>query len=217
MKILSVGDIHTKQWIIDKVESVIDQYDKVVFVGDYADNWGATANDSINTWKRLYKFQQDYENKVSAVLGNHDHVYLKCVHRYQSGFNDDTKMLMGLPENKELERWLSELPYVVEIDNITYSHAGLTNFWRGKYGLEHFDRDSLWENDSPIWARPAEFQSHYYGNQVFGHTPQKTCTKIQSDNVWCIDTHSTYHTGENIGDNSFLEVIDGKEFNVIKL
>lgn len=37
-RVLAIGDIHTKTWIVDKVSKVIDDYDKVVFCGDYADD-----------------------------------------------------------------------------------------------------------------------------------------------------------------------------------
>ena len=39
MKVLAVGDIHTKKWIVDKVDEIADNYDKVVLIGDYADEW----------------------------------------------------------------------------------------------------------------------------------------------------------------------------------
>lgn len=220
MKVLAVGDIHTKTWIIDEVIKKIEDYDKIVFVGDYADDWSANANDSIATWKSLYEFQLSYPEKVVILLGNHDFIYLKHIHEYQSGFNDNTKMLMAIPENEYLERWLSELPYLSKIDNVTYSHAGLTDYWYAKFGTVnnyiYNSPSTLWRNDSPLWARPSEFQSHYSGKQVFGHTPSETCWEVQP-NVWCIDTFSTHPDGSQYGDHTVLEITDGKTFNKIKL
>ena len=51
MKVLAVGDIHTKIWIIDRVREIAENYDKIIFVGDYADDWGKQPMDTINTWK----------------------------------------------------------------------------------------------------------------------------------------------------------------------
>ena len=41
-KILAIGDIHTKIWIIEKVAKVINDYDKVILCGDYADDFSAS-------------------------------------------------------------------------------------------------------------------------------------------------------------------------------
>ncbi len=47
-KILAIGDIHTKIWVIEKVAKVINGYDRVVFCGDYADDFSASPQ-SIRT------------------------------------------------------------------------------------------------------------------------------------------------------------------------
>lgn len=221
MRILAVGDIHTKLWIIDEVEKLLADYDKVVFVGDYADDWMATSGDSIATWRKLMELQKDNEDKVIIMSGNHDFIYLKHVHEYQSGFNDSTKMMLSLPENAKLENWLASLPYVKEVDGVLYSHAGVTSFWYGKFGIKtnytYVSPEILWRNDSPLWARPSEFQHHYLSQpQVFGHTPSDTCWEVEP-NVWCIDTFSTYPDGTSVGDQTVLEIINGVEFNKIKL
>lgn len=216
MRLLAVGDIHTKIHIIDKVRNIIDDYDAIVFVGDYADDWSASAGDSIRTWERLKELQEAHSSKVTVMMGNHDFAYLKHVNERQSGFNDNTKMLMSLPENKELEAWLSGLPEIKEIDGVLYSHAGVTNFWASEFGVDSShvieSPKSLWRNDSPLWARPDEFQFEYYGTkQVFGHTPSKTCHRI-TENIWCIDTFSTRPDGAPIGDGSVLEITNGEQF-----
>ena len=53
MKILAVGDVHTKSWMIEKVEKIVEDYDAVVFCGDYADNWNTTPGESLATWRLL--------------------------------------------------------------------------------------------------------------------------------------------------------------------
>ena len=55
-KILAIGDIHTKIWIIEKVAKVINDYDKVVFCGDFADDFNANPQNTLNTWKYLKEF-----------------------------------------------------------------------------------------------------------------------------------------------------------------
>lgn len=204
MKILAVGDIHTKTWIIDLVESVIDNYDAVVFVGDYADNWGAGSQDTISTWRHLKALAEKYPDKFNAVLGNHDYAYLHNVPC--SGHNYTAEMLLNAPENRHLKDWLFCLPVTLEIDGVTYAHAGLDERWDGK---------DMWDDTSPMWVRPS-WSKYKNIPQVVGHTPQYTCTEVEP-NIWVIDTFSQYRDGRPIGDGSMLEVIDGQKFKKIKL
>ena len=101
-RVLAVGDIHTKTWIVDRVEKIADNYDRIVFVGDYADNWGKQPIDTINTWKRLKDFQDAYPEKAKFVIGNHDFAYLLSCYPHSGGFNPLTKLLLNDPENKPL-------------------------------------------------------------------------------------------------------------------
>lgn len=210
MRVLAIGDIHTKKWIIDKVEALVDKYDAIVFCGDYADDWGASGLDSISTWRKLYYLQEAYPEKVRLVRGNHDYVYLEDVPSLQSGYNQMTQFLIDSDENKYLKGWLKSLPLVLELDGVTYAHGGIDERWSGET-----DVDTMWSQISPIWVRP-DWARYKNIPQVVGHTPQRTCTEI-IPNVWLIDTFSTMPDGSPIGDGTVLEVIDGKTFNKIPL
>jgi hypothetical protein len=211
MKVLAIGDIHTKTWIIDLVKSVIDNYDMVVFCGDYADDWNASAHDSVDTWQRLRTLSITYPNKVKAVRGNHDYIYTVQTPTLQSGYNPHTQRLLDTPVNKYLKEWLTSLPLVLTIDNVTYSHAGIDKRWNGEQTV-----DGMWNDVSPIWTRP-QWADYKAVPQVVGHTPQKTVTEVQPG-IWLIDTFSTYADKDRtpIGDGSMLEVTDGKEFKKVK-
>lgn len=210
MRVLAVGDIHTKLWIIDKVRQIADNYDAVVFCGDYADDWGKTHIDTLNTWKELRSLSHSNPN-VKLVQGNHDYIYTHHTGTLQSGYNNFTQTEIDLPENRGLRDWLHNLPIVLEVDKVLYSHAGVTENWSG--GL---DTNSLWNELSPLWVRPGDGHKYQNRPQVFGHTPSKTCWEVQPG-VWCIDTFSTYPDGTPFGDHTALEVVDGKEFKSIKL
>lgn len=212
MKILAVGDLHTKTWIPLAVQKIIDNYDAVVFVGDYADDWNKKPQDTIDTWRILRMLQAGHKDKVHLVIGNHDYAYLLDRNPSSSGFNPTTKLLLSTPENRSLKEWLSKIPIKVELDSVTYSHAGYQSGWSEEHGY--------WNDESPLWARPIfpnfSSQRQYLPNQVFGHTPSETCWEVEP-NVWCIDSFSTYRDGRAYGDGTVLEIIDGKEFKVIKL
>lgn len=204
MKVLAVGDIHQKPWILDRVEKIIDDYDKVVFVGDYADDFSAEPQDRIEIWKDMRKLQRKYPI-ISVLIGNHDYVYLHKQYAGRfAGWDPISQAL--LDAELDLKNWLLDLPFLTKIDNVAYSHAGITDSW---------DYNGLMSEDGPLWVRPEDGYV-YESNQVFGHTPQQTCVEVQ-ENVWCIDTFSTYRDGTPFGDHTVLEVVDGKHFKVIQL
>ncbi|HTE22815.1 MAG TPA: metallophosphoesterase [Candidatus Limnocylindria bacterium] len=210
-KILAIGDIHTKIWIIEKVSKVINDYDKVVFCGDFADDFSASPQNTLNTWKSLRDLQIKHKNKVGLVLGNHDYIYVYDTPSFQTGYNPITHTLINAPENKKLKEWLAGLPVIIEIDGVTYSHAGIANEWSGAE-----DVTGLWNDTSPLWARPGGSITYKNIPQVFGHTPSDTCYEVKHG-VWCIDTFSTMPDGSPIGDGSVLQVIDGKKFSKLYL
>lgn len=214
MKILAIGDIHTKNWIIDEVEKIMDDYDAVVFCGDYADNWNTNPTHSMATW-RLLKSLMNQNSKVHAVIGNHDFAYIHPqIAGRSSGWNAVTYQLINSPENKTIKTWLESLPPVLELDGVTFSHAGITEEWNGQT-----DVWSLWEEVSPIWARPREYGGRITYKkipQVIGHNASQKIWNPQ-EGIWCIDTFSENQQNEPIGDQTFLEIIDGKEFKVLTL
>jgi predicted MPP superfamily phosphohydrolase len=210
-KVLAIGDIHTKNWIIEKVSRIINDYDKVIFCGDYADDFSASPQDTINTWESLRGLQIKHKNKVGLVLGNHDYIYVYDTSSTQTGYSPITHTLINTPENKNLKEWLASLPIIIEIDGVAYSHAGITQEWSGAE-----DVSGLWNDTSPIWARPGSSTTYKITPQVFGHTPTETSREIK-DRLWCIDTFSTYPDGRPFGDGSVLKIIDGKKFTKLIL
>lgn len=211
MKVLAVGDIHTKFWIIEAVKKLVNKYDQIIFVGDYADDWNSGPLSTLETWKMLKKFQENNPDKVKLVIGNHDYIYVNNTPTMATGYNTVTQVLINSPEHKDIKEWLQKLPLIEYIDGVMYSHAGVLEAWSERYnGLETID--TIWNDLSPIWVRPDQGFT-FKGSQVFGHTPSKTCWEVQH-NVWCIDTFSTEPNGSPIGDGSVLEITDGTKFKV---
>ena len=202
-------------YVINAVAEIMNKYDTIVFCGDYADNWNAKPNESIETWRMLKIFMDANPDKVRAVIGNHDYAYIHPeIAGRSSGWNPVTYALINAPENKELKQWLLSLPPVLKVDGVTFSHAGVTDQWNGK-----LDVYSIWDDKSPIWARPKEYGgSITYKNipQVIGHNASKKIWN-PAENVWCIDTFSEHQDNSPIGDYTVLEITDGKIFNIIKL
>tara|TARA_B100001245_G_C22893021_1_gene430421 strand:+ start:4066 stop:4716 length:651 start_codon:yes stop_codon:yes gene_type:complete len=212
MKILAVGDIHTKKWIVDEVEKLVSKYDIIVFCGDYADDWGKDGLESIDTWHKLYLLAHSNEN-IKLVLGNHDFIYINKTPTLQSGYNPITQLSINSPAYNYLREWLLSLPITIEEGGITFSHAGIARGWGGTTEM-----DDLWQDSSPIWVRPnrAEYERI---PQVFGHTPSATCWEVHPE-IWCIDTFSTNQWGNPIGDQTALEITvtkNKRKYKKIKL
>lgn len=213
MKVLAVGDIHTKLWIVDEIRKIADNYDAVVFCGDYADDFNTPAIRSIETWKELRSLSHSKPH-VKLVQGNHDYIYVNKTPTLQTGFDQITQLMINDPENKGLKEWLQNLPVIEHIDGVMYSHAGVLEAWAERYnGKESIE--TLWNDLSPLWVRP-QAKLEYRSYQVFGHTPSETCWEVQP-NVWCIDTFSTHPDGKPYGDHTVLEIVDGKEFRKVEI
>ena len=201
-KTLFVGDIHTKEYIIKKVDELLQkdkEITKVVFVGDYVDEWNCRAEDNSSILIDLFNFKKKYGNLVHLLLGNHEHSYLgyPC-----SGYKYSTEV----PKFLEWKR--KDFDVIYKTDNYIVSHAGITTAWISKvadyYEMSEDNLDEIIDRIntgfhegntatsellnlasftsggySPIasclWSRPDDhkwFPLNGY-TQVVGHTPIK--------------------------------------------
>ena len=74
MKILTTGDSHGKS--LDSFMSQINNYDKLILVGDYVDSFVVNDADSLENLNKLIQFKKDNLDKVILLWGNHDLHYL---------------------------------------------------------------------------------------------------------------------------------------------
>ena len=74
--------------------------------------------------------------------------------------------------------------------------------------INKMSKDTLWIDESPLWARP-EVEGGFYQPdylQVVGHTPVKEPTLYVTERLLVCDTFSTYRNGEPIGNQKFVWV-----------
>lgn len=73
-KILIIPDVHGRTfWRI--AEEVINEMDKVVFLGDYLDPYpeeNITPDDALNEFYKILEFKDKYPEKVVLLIGNHE-------------------------------------------------------------------------------------------------------------------------------------------------
>jgi serine/threonine protein phosphatase 1 len=176
-KIFAIGDIHG---CLDQLQTLIknldidQQYDTLVFIGDYIDR-GSSVREVVDY---VIKLRSEYKNTV-CLMGNHEQMllhYLKGIDEkmYLANGGPATLLSYGIsrssvPQTRKaaipsdhLLFFQSLLPYYETKDYI-FVHAGL------KPGLllSEQDRDDL------LWIRQEFINSEYdFGRPViFGHTP----------------------------------------------
>ena len=74
MKILVIPDVHGRTfWHVAK--EIVDNVDKVVFLGDYLDPYpeeNITPDDALIEFCKILEFKEQYMNKVVLLIGNHE-------------------------------------------------------------------------------------------------------------------------------------------------
>lgn len=73
-KILIIPDVHGRKFW-HKAEEIINEVDKVVFLGDYLDPYkheGIAFEDALEEFKQIINFKTKYSDKVVLLIGNHD-------------------------------------------------------------------------------------------------------------------------------------------------
>ena len=222
--VCAIGDTHGRSAWKEIVKD--NKADKIVFLGDYFDSHGETTGEQqLNTFIEILAFKQANKEKVVLLLGNHDYHYLFQVIQSYSGFQRSyykkfNSVLESAFNNNDIQ-----LCYVV--DNVIYSHAGVTKTWllntfnepikdieksindkliSNSYVFDFTvgENYSLYGNDvtqTPIWVRPKSlYDDHIDGyKQVIGHTPVEKPTVL--DMLGLTDCLS-----DCIG---YMEVLDG--------
>jgi len=122
MKTITIGDIHGKN-----VWKQIDpnKYDKIIFVGDYVDDYPPTTdNQIIQNLFDIVAFKRDNPDKVVLLYGNHDLQYLNPRLRC-SGYRPSMALILGVffNDNREL------FQHSFQIKKHIWTHGGITYGW----------------------------------------------------------------------------------------
>lgn len=130
MKILAIGDVHGRD-VLSRIEP--DNYDKIVFIGDYCDSHDmGVYNDFriLDSLKKIIEFKKACPGKVILLLGNHDvhYMYPKEVDEC-SGFR---KTMLADLQTLFLEHSsLFDMAY--QYKTTLFTHAGVSVTWYMEY------------------------------------------------------------------------------------
>lgn len=127
IKIVVIGDIHGRDCWFDIVNQNKDA-DLFIFVGDYFDSFTIPSLEQISNFRSILKFKEENPGKVILLIGNHEFHYTSGgVGAMYDGFDYSTFYNMKLELDSLIKR--EELKICHKVDNILFSHAGVTNTW----------------------------------------------------------------------------------------
>ena len=137
-----IPDVHGRSFWREPIKE-INNFDKVVFLGDYMDSYPgeATYEEAIQGLKDIISLKKEYSDKVILLIGNHDCVYM---------FDEYCKATSARPRfdyehYKEVEQVYKENEKLFQIawdcDNekygkILFTHAGVTEQFKNVHGLD---------------------------------------------------------------------------------
>lgn len=183
MKILIIPDIHGRDFWIEPC-SHIEEYDKIIFLGDYHDPYPnqVSIEDSIKMLKYdLLPFVNNNKDKVICLLGNHDYNYIQKILSNRVDYHNFNII-------KDILKKIN-LKLIYRIDDYLFSHSGVIPLWLDSNNLTlekletlDFSDRSLedvsairggWSIGSCIFGDVREYiESIHIPNiyQIFGHT-----------------------------------------------
>jgi len=156
MKILVLPDIHGRDFWREPCQN-IEEYDKIVFLGDYLDPYGfeeISVEKAIDNFKDILLFAKD-NPKVVMLLGNHDMPYFSSTYYGFSTYH----CRISTMHYKEIHGIFKEHEDLFKIahheGDVLFTHAGCLSEWLSsifdkKYD-EKIDLDELCKelNDLP--------------------------------------------------------------------
>jgi predicted MPP superfamily phosphohydrolase len=196
MKIIAIPDVHgTHHW--EKAKERINDCDKIIFVGDYVDNWVNEWPDQMDNLLNIIEFKKQNADKVVLLWGNHDTSYYLGEHcsGHQPAHDIDLAEVFRL--NKDIFD-------VIHIESgYLFAHGGVSTRWMKCAGIKDVSEinqlfkekpnyfrwvgpngygDNL--NEGPLWIRPRSLtQMAVKGYiQVVGHSEVNKITYMNTMN-----------------------------------
>ncbi|MFD1141899.1 metallophosphoesterase [Larkinella insperata] len=145
MKIITISDLHgLSSWL----RITIDQYDKVIFLGDYTDSYELSDEAILENLRQIVALKKQHPEKIILLIGNHDAQYIHFPHYRCSGFRPS--MQPALSDLFHAHQSLFQIAH--QEASYLFTHAGVSNRWitqlpkanlRSKLNLDPLDHNQL--------------------------------------------------------------------------
>lgn len=199
--ILIISDVHGRKFWRKALE-VIDQVDKVVFLGDYLDPYDVSEEECLIEFKEIVEFKLRYPDKVILLIGNHD-----CEYIWPTLFSRTCRHCYSI--EKEAQELFTKVPLtlVYEEGRYLFSHAGVLQSWLTATDLTldnlkdvalnpeclsriGWMRGGYSQHPSCVWCDVREFKSELPYYQIFGHT--QLIKEYITDKFSCLDARECF-------------------------
>ena len=186
----------------------IDEFDRIVFLGDYVDTWKNKWSAQISNLFNIVRFKKDNPEKVNLCWGNHDTSYY--LNEQCSGYQPEHAV--DLKDFFEKHKDYFEVVY--EYDNWVFAHGGVSEKWMKCAGIEAVseinqlfkERPNFFkwvgpdefgdnENEGPLWIRPRSLINHCIKKYNFcvGHTESNEPRIIHKNKQLFVFTDTQEH------------------------
>ena len=213
MKVLTIGDLHCREFWKDAVK---DWDGPIVFLGDYVDpypyEWDEDEQmpNPVDYLLEVINFKDCNPDRVTLLIGNH------CMH-YIDMLLDGSRKNYSL-QDKVHDLYMSDKEYfqmAKQFDDTLFTHAGVSTAWLKRHELTlpktdadvflneiyktspdifwemSWERGGWYSTGSPIWHDVREFDCDDTLFQVFGHTALKE-NPVKLDNFVCVDCRRAF-------------------------
>lgn len=230
MKTVAIGDIHGRKIWKDIINK--EKPDRVIFIGDYFDTKeDITSEEQQNNFLDLVEFKRNSGIEVILLIGNHDYHYIDTSKEY-TGFQYGAAVSISYL----LRDYLGSLQIAYSIDNILFTHAGVTERFLQEVGYDKKEDLAEYLNElfkykprcfqfissynqygdntfqSPIWVRPYSLMKNSKLNliQVVGHT-------VHAHIEVMYKKKSRYYFIDTLGISGEYLIIENGKFKIGKL
>ncbi len=126
MKHVIIGDLHGR----DNWQGIhVRKYDKVVFLGDYADSFTLFDLAILDNLKKIVRLKKRHPEKVVLLLGNRDVQYMHWPRHLIGGFRPTMQRDLTALFNNNRQLFQMACQY----KDYIFTTAGITNSWYGEF------------------------------------------------------------------------------------
>lgn len=174
MRIIVIGDIHGRH--VWKEILAKEEYDFVVFIGDYFDSFDIPTADQLYNFKEIIAFKKANNHKCILLIGNHDAQYMPgSFDPYIEGFQ--------MEHHADIQALLMEHKHImqmsIQLDHFLFTHAGVTETFLRRTDYPH---DGNWENIPQhlniLWKLTPDVFKFVPGDR-YGNIPENGCTWVR--------------------------------------